>query len=105
MRIAAIALVTVLGLTACATQDTSKWPSPQTLQTGLTIAEAGWTAYCTSKHLDCTLAANAEKTAQDALTAYTQAYASGNVTQALLDNLNKAIADVAALIAQFQNKG
>lgn len=107
MRIIA-ALALSLGLVACAsTTDTSKWPDPQTLQVGLTVAEAGWTAYCTSKHINCNdpKVTAAETAAQDALTAYSEAYATGNVTQALLDNLNKALADVVALISQFQKKG
>lgn len=94
-------------LFACAGQDTSKWPDPQTLQLGLTAAEAGWTAYCAAKHIDCNdpKVTAAEQAAQDALSAYAEAYTTGNVTQALLDNLNKAIADIVALIAQFQKKG
>jgi hypothetical protein len=112
MRLAAIALVATLGLTACAGQDTSKWPSPETIQIGLTTAEAGYVAYCAAKP-DANACSEGsqqkvaivETAANDALTAYSEAYATGNVTQALLDNLNKAIADVVALIAQFQKKG
>ena len=105
------AAIAALSLSACATgtQDTSKWPSPTAVQVTVTTAEAVYVAYCASQEhakiceghqQDVT---DAETAVQAGVATYTEAYNTGNITQATLDNLNADIAAFMKVLADIQS--
>ena len=101
-------LVFVL-LAACASAGGSPTVAPDELRTGLTLAQAGYTGYCAATHAKfCTPAndakvAAAAQAANDAISTYADALASGQPTDAVLAHASALVADVAALVASLKN--
>lgn len=107
--IAAAAALCVLGTVACSTTPTGTagYPSPAALTAGATAVEAGYAVACGFSK-SCTPADNkAEADAAKAINdfiagTYTEAYNTGSVTQALVDNEAALLADVSKIIADIK---
>lgn len=103
--------VACIALAGCATGNggNSNLPSPSSLEAGLALAVGGYTADCAAQPTVSWCSKAAQKEAQacvDAanagLATYTEAYNSGNVSQALLDNEETLVPALVACIANVK---